>query len=108
MSHLDATHVVKWSHITFDRPVPLIPRRHVKVGDKVMSSHGFAMIVSRVIAADTHSVVQIESTLGGGHRHVERYEGSIPLLERNGIVYGAPGVNEDFLGIPTVDELVTT
>lgn len=104
MGHLSSTWVVKWSHVVFDQPVPLIPRREVQVGDVVMSSHGIALRVGEVgVHRVDGRVTQVR--LRGGHRtggrqfHTEQQDGgSIPLLERNGVVFGNPTYEQDKWG----------
>lgn len=113
MSHLDQTHVVRWSGITFTAPVPLIPRRCVKVGDVVMSSHGYTLLVTQVINDPGYEVVQIGGRLHAsqtGALHTERHAGSIPLLERQGVVFGQSTFTNpwpDVAAVPTAEETKT-
>lgn len=90
--------VTQWSQACFTRPVPLIDRRDLEVGDVVWSSHYGECIVRSVRVkrkANTtllsgkpalHRTVHIQYSRGRS----EASAGTIPLLERNGITFGAP------------------
>lgn len=106
MSHLDATHVTRWSHINFDRPVPLVQRRDLAPGDKVMSSHGFAIYITEVHFEPGWTVVALKGTTHrpDGHPWNERYEGAMPLLERDDVVFGAPTYTPPWPEVPAVPD----
>ena len=101
MSHLDSTHVVKWSGITFDRPVPLVPRRHLKPGDVVMSSHGYVLNITAVEWKSGWDVVHLVGAIGKAVRN-EIYGGSIPLLQRDGVVFGTWTYDKPWPEVPPV------
>lgn len=95
------TWVVRWSHMTFTRPVPMIPRYEVREGDRICSSHYGAVYVTRTTAderpADAIGAVQfwmrrqavdpVHSTI---QPFTERYDdhGTVPLLARGDQVFG--------------------
>jgi hypothetical protein len=100
-----ATLVMRWSWLEFDRPVPLLQRREIEVGDVVQSSHGYELHVTEVrttqhpVTGHINDSVWIKGRLHSADNPTTRTEqspGAIPLLERNGVrfgnVVGAAGV----------------
>ncbi len=95
-----ATFVTQWSHFQFDRPVPLVDRRDLEVGDVVASSHYGAASVERVHTSESltstdlvgrpHLNKTVQIWLSGGAHRTEASEGQIPLLaDADGTVHGA-------------------
>jgi hypothetical protein len=76
-----------WSHIKFDRPVPLVPRGEVRVGDHVQSGHGYTGCVveasTRGEGPGTTRLVLELHTRGSGVTRSEEYpaDSVIPVLE---------------------------
>lgn len=90
-----ATHVTRWSHIELGAPVPLVPRWNIRPGDMVMSSHGFAFLVTEIHRTRHPETGVANPTVGlrgsmhgpGGAPWSECYEGAIPLLTRGAVSY---------------------
>lgn len=86
MPNINARYVTGWSGITFDRPVPLIRRRDVHVGDLVQSSHGYRGVISeattRGSGPGTTSLTIELHRAGSGVFRTEHYPGdsTIPVL----------------------------
>lgn len=79
--------VTEWSHVTFDRPVWLVPRGQVRIGDLVHSSHGYKGVVTDVATRGTvgpgTTTITIElHRAGSGIKRSESYpaDSTIPVL----------------------------
>jgi hypothetical protein len=81
--------VTEWSHIKFDRPVPLVPRTMLRPGDIVQSSGGYRLLLTEVRI--TRHPITLEfnrSVYIAGHVHAqpenqlrsEIFDGPIPVL----------------------------
>lgn len=87
------TLVTRWSHHDFDRPLPLVPRHSIEVGDIIDSSHyGKVEVieVQRTAHPEPHHSVGWVMTRPGeppmpGFVWVERYPGdsTVPLYEKH-------------------------
>lgn len=78
----------EWSHIRFGRPVPLVRRDELKLGDLVQSSHGYKGVVADInVNPHPEGTVYLNLELhcnGSGVFQSEIYPRSttIPLLHR--------------------------
>lgn len=89
--------VTQWNGATFTRPVPLIDRRDLEVGDVVYSSHYGECIVLSVRVKPKANTTLLSGKpalhrtvhLGYSRGRSEASAGTIPLLSRHGVHYGA-------------------
>jgi hypothetical protein len=85
-AHAGYPQVMTWSNINFDRPVPLVPRSEVAVGDTIQSSHGYRGVVAKAetrgIGAGTTTFVVELHRRGSGVTRSESYAAdlTIPVL----------------------------
>lgn len=104
-THRDAIHVVRWSGINFDFPVPLIQRRDLQPGDVIQSSHGYKLYVTRIkfrCTTNADQALWLEGGLHGDPEGINRPENSpaiswVPLLSRGGVTFG---VGDDVPRVP--------
>lgn len=78
--------VTEWGRVTFDQPVPLVPRAKVQKGDIVHSSHGYKGVVVDTFTsgtgAGTTTLTLLIGEPGDGMTRGESYPGdsTIPVL----------------------------
>lgn len=75
----------EWSQMKFAKPVPLVPRSQVQVGDYVQSSHGYSGLVVEALAigTDTMKLTLELHRRGSGVLRSEHYpkDTTIPVLD---------------------------
>lgn len=102
------TFVATWSHIHFDRPVPLVMRREIQPGDLVQSSHGYKLYVTKVRfkAGDQNYSVTLAGEIHGkgGKERSEIADGhaTIPLIERDGVNFLEVGT-DGYIPVPKTE-----